>query len=155
MNNTIYKKNLMYMSDEESFVVTEFDSVDDSLTYTLDFNTKGKPSIFSNVYDTEHQRDLWTITIEKDNLFYPALLELLGDLSTVIFRDEKIGMRFVKITIQEDLRITLTFYVPGNQFNVVNIKLSEEDPNYERFTDLITSLKGIFKEEQKNKIKRP
>jgi hypothetical protein len=153
--NTIYKKNMMYMSDEESFVATEFDIMDDSLVYTLDFNTKGKPSIFSNVYDTEHQRDLWSITIERDNLFYPALLELLGDLSTVIFRDEKDELRFVKISIQEDLRIILSFYVPGNQYNVVNIKLSKEDPNYERFIDLITSLKQTFKNNQQSKRKRP
>ncbi len=153
--NTIYKKNMMYMSDEESFVATEFDIMDDSLVYTLDFNTKGKHSIFSNVYDTEHQRDLWSITIERDNLFYPALLELLGDLSTVIFRDEKDELRFVKISIQEDLIIILSFYVPGNQYNVVNIKLSKEDPNYERFIDLITSLKQTFKNNQQSKRKRP
>ena len=153
--DTIYKKNHMYMSDEYSFVDTEFDMLDDTLTYTLDFNTKGKPSIFSNIYDTEHQRDLWNITIEKDNLFYPALLELLGDSPTIIFRDEKINMHFVKISIQEDSKITLTFYVLANNYNVVNITLSEEDPNYERFKNLITSLKTTFKEEKKGKRKRP
>ena len=142
--NTIFKRDKMYMSDEESFVVSEFDIMDESLNYTLDFNTKGGYSIFSNMYDTKHPKDSWTITIDQNNAFYEAIFEFISKHPTVVYHDEKLPGRFVTITVNDDLSVSLKFNVPYNEFNVVNIKISEQDPYYEHFAELIDSLSNVF-----------
>ncbi|MBQ4030616.1 MAG: hypothetical protein II625_02565 [Bacilli bacterium] len=152
--NSIYKRNNMYMSDGESFVVSEFDIMDDSLVYTLDFSTKGNPSIFSNIYDTEHEKDTWEIVIDQNNLFYPALLEFLKDLPSISFTDKKFNNRSVTISLLEDMSISIRFNVPDNRFNVVNVKIAEDDPNYDNFMNLIGLLNQAFTIEH-SKRKRP
>ncbi len=142
--NTIFKRDKMYMSDEESFVVSEFDIMDDSLNYTLDFNTKGGYSIFSNVYDTEHPKDTWTITIDQKNEFYTAIFEFISKHPTVVYHDERFPQRFVTITVNDDMSVSLKFNVPNGELNLANIRISEQDPNYEHFAQLISSLSNVF-----------
>ena len=144
----IFKRDKMYMSDGESFVITEFDPSNEGLNYTLDFNTKGSYSIFSNVYDTPHEEDTWTIKIDERNVFYPALLEFLSDNPTVVYHDKKLPGRFVTISLGEDNRIFIKFNVPYNKFNVVNIKISEQDPNLDQYLKLISSLDESFKQQK-------
>lgn len=147
---SIYLKDKMYMSDEESYVVSEFDMMDESLKYTLDFNTKGGLSIFSNIYDTKHPKNSWNITITEDNLFYNPLLEFLQDNSYVFFKDHTLSGRTLMISIEDDI-INLNFTSPYDITGVVNIRLGEDDPNKERFLSLLSSLNNIFKTYNKTK----
>lgn len=137
--NTIYDKDQMYMSDEQSFIVSEFDYLTDELQYTLDFNTKGGLSIFSNIYDTEHPKDAWSITLEQDNLFYTSLLELIG----ITYQDTKLPGRTVNISLVDN-NIVLSFTCPYDETGVVNIRISEDDPNREKFIQVLASLNEVF-----------
>ena len=145
---TIYEKDQMYMSDQQSFIVSEFDYMTDELQYTLDFNTKGGLSIFSNIYDTEHPKDTWSITIEEDNLFYNALLELVG----ITYQDKKLSGRTINISLVDN-NIVLTFTCPYDMTGVVNIRISEDDPNIDKYISVLTSLNTVFKTYQKKKAK--
>ena len=145
---SIYNRNRMYMSDGGSCVVSEFDIMDDSLTYTLDFNTKDGLSVFSNVYDTEHEEDTWTICVDEKNLFYPALYEFLSSLPSIVFKDERFATRKVKFTIKNDNCIYIIFTVPGNKYNLANVKIGLDDPHYDDFLNLFNSLNSVFTKEK-------
>lgn len=149
---TIYNKDKMYMTDSDSFVVSEFNTVDERLQYTLDFNTKGGLSIFSNIYDTKHPKNTWHIDITEDNLFFNPLLNFLQDKKYIFFKDHTLSSRTLMISLIDNT-IILNFTSPYDMTGVVNIRISDEDPNKESFLALLSSLNDVFKNYEYKKTK--
>ncbi len=150
---TIMEKDKIYISDGESFAVSEFAVEDEGLVYTMDFNTKGTYSIFFNMYNHQKNNPVWTINIDKDHLFYNSLIELLEGNQEISFTDRRFDNRNASFKINEDGTITVQVTCPNTMFDMVNIRLREDEPNLYRFDNLLFSLDRMFKEHENHKAK--
>ncbi len=150
---TIMEKDKIYISDGESFAVSEFAVEDEGLVYTMDFNTKGTYSIFFNMYNHQKNNPVWTINIDKDHLFYNSLIELLEGNQEISFTDRRFDNRNASFKINEDGTITVQVRCPNTMFDMVNIRLREDEPNLYRFDNLLFSLDRMFKEHEQHKAK--
>ena len=143
---TIMEKDKVYISDGDSFAVSEFDIEDEGLVYTMDFNTKGMYSIFFNMYNRQKNKPVWEINIDQDHLFYHSLAELIEGNKQLSFTDRRFDDRHATFIQNEDGTITVQIACPNTMFDMVNIRLREDDPNLYRFDNLLWSLDRLFKE---------
>ena len=143
---TIMEKDKVYMTDGESFAVSEFDLEDESLVYTIDFNTKGGYSIFFNMYNRQKNKPVWIVNIDKNHLFYNSLIELLDTDKEISFADRRFESHVASFILNEDETITVQIACPDTMFDTVNIRLGGDTPNIERFDNLLCNLDQMFKE---------